>query len=157
MKVSASSLDDLLHEVYRRLIASGQETFPSKGRAFEVTGAVLELTNPRARMSRTETRAVIFGWLGELLWYLAGSDELSFIQYYIKGYKEDYKGAANVRAAYGPRLYSGGQNQLRVVIALLQEKGDTRRAVVPIYQPQDLRLCCIKPPLRGARHATALG
>ncbi len=137
MKVSASSLDDLLREVYRRLISSGKETFPSKGRALEVTGAVLELTNPRARMSRTETRSVIFGWLGELLWYLAGNDELSFIRYYIKDYKPDYDGAEHVRAAYGPRLYTGGSNQLKLVIELLRQKADTRRAVIPIYQPQD--------------------
>ena len=146
MKVSASSLDDLLREVYRRLISSGEEIFPSKGRAFEITGALLELTNPRARMSRTESRAVIFGWVGELLWYLAGNDELSFIKYYIKDYKADHEGAEHVRAAYGPRLYNGGSNQLRLIIDLLRQKADTRRAVIPIYQPQDLQSDLVEVP-----------
>ena len=139
MKVSASSLDDLLHVVYKRLLASGRETFPGKGKAYEMTGAVLELTNPRARMSRTESRAVIFGWLGELLWYLAGNDELSFVQYYIKDYKADYEDALTVGAAYGPRLRVGEDDQLKLAIALLSKKRDTRRAVISIYQPQDLQ------------------
>ena len=137
MKVRASSLDDLLNEVFRRLITTGQEIYPSKGKAYEITGVVLELTNPRARMSRTEARALIFSWLGELLWYLAGSDELKFIRYYIKEYPTDYKGAKSVRAAYGPRLRDKHKDQLKWVIDLLKAKPDTRRAIIPIFQPKD--------------------
>jgi thymidylate synthase len=139
LKVRASTLDDLLNEVFQRLIASGREIYPSKGKAFELTGTVLELTNPRARMSRTETRAVIFSWLGELLWYLAGSDEFSFVQYYIKDYSPDYKGAKTVMAAYGPRLRGKNKNQLRWIVELIRKKPDTRRAVIPIYQPKDTK------------------
>jgi thymidylate synthase len=137
LKVRASSLDDLLNEVFRRLIATGQEIYPTKGKAFELTGAVLELTNPRARMSRTEARALIFSWLGELLWYLAGSDELKFIRYYIKEYPSDNEGATTIGAAYGPRLRDKNRDQLRWVIDLLRSKPDTRRAVIPIFQPRD--------------------
>ena len=159
MKVRASSLDDLLNEVFRRVIASGREIYPSKGKAFEVTGAVLELTNPRARMSRTETRAVIFSWLGELLWYLAGNDELSFIKYYIKDYKPDYKGATSLMAAYGPRLRSRNKDMLKWVVELIEKKPDTRRAVIPIYQPKDAKTehpevpctCTLQFLLRGRR------
>jgi len=137
LKVRASSLDDLLNEVFRRLITTGQETYPTKGKAFELTGAVLELTNPRARMSRTEARALIFSWLGELLWYLAGSDELKFIRYYIKEYPSDGAGVTTVRAAYGPRLRNKNRDQLMGVIDLLRSKPDTRRAVIPIFLPKD--------------------
>ncbi|MBB6147314.1 thymidylate synthase [Silvibacterium bohemicum] len=159
MKVRASTLDDLLNEVFRRLIASGQETYPSKGKAFEVTGVVLELTNPRARMSRTEARAVIFSWLGEFLWYLAGNDDFSFIRYYIKDYKPDYKGATKVMAAYGPRLRAKNKDQLKWVVDLIKKKPDTRRAVIPIYQPKDTQAnlpevpctCTLQFLLRGRR------
>ncbi len=159
MNVRASTLDDLLNGIFRRLIASGQETYPSKGKAFEITGAVLELTNPRARMSRTESRAVIFSWIGELLWYLAGSDELSFVKYYIKDYQPDYKGATAVMAAYGPRLRARNKDQLKWVIDLIKRKPDTRRAVIPIYQPKDTQTslpevpctCTLQFLLRGRR------
>ena len=159
MKVRESSLDDLLNEVFRRLIASGSETYPSKGKALEVTGAVLELTNPRARMSRTETRAVIFSWLGELLWYLAGNDDLAFVKYYIRDYKPDYKGATNVMAAYGPRLRARKKDMLKWVVDLIKKKPYTRRAVIPIYQPKDTQTdhsevpctCTLQFLLRGRR------
>jgi thymidylate synthase len=159
LKVRASTLDDLLNEVFRRLIASGRETYPSKGKAFEVTGAVLELTNPRARMSRTEARAVIFSWLGELLWYLSGTDDFSFVNYYIKDYKPDYQGATNVMAAYGPRLRSKDKDQLKWVVELITEKSETRRAVIPIYQPKDTQAnlpevpctCTLQFLMRGRR------
>ncbi len=137
LKVRASTLDDLLNEVFRRLVASGQETFPSKGKAYEITGAVLELTNPRARLSRTEARAVFFSWIGEFLWYLAGSDEFAFVKYYIKGYKPDYEGAKTVWAAYGPRMRGKNKDQVKWVIDLIRKKPNTRRAVIPIYQPKD--------------------
>lgn len=159
LKVRASTLDDLLNDVFRRLISSGQEIYPSKGKAYELTGAVLELTNPRARMSRTEARALIFSWLGELLWYLAGSDDFSFIQYYIKDYKPDYDGATSVMAAYGPRLRPKRRDQLRWAVNLIKEKPDTRRAVIPIFHPKDTRsslpevpcTCTLHFLLRGRR------
>jgi thymidylate synthase len=159
LKVRVSTLDDLLNQVFRRLIASGREIYPSKGKALEITGAVLELTNPRARMSRTETRAVIFSWLGELLWCLAGNDELSFVKYYIKDYKPDYKGATNVMAAYGPRLRAKNKDMFKWVVDLIKKKPDTRRAVIPIYQPKDTRAdlpevpctCTLQFLLRGRR------
>ena len=59
----------------------------SKGDHREVTGVLLELTNPRARLSRTETRGKLFSALGELCWYLAGSNDVDFISYYIPFYK----------------------------------------------------------------------
>jgi thymidylate synthase len=159
LKVRASTLDDLLNEVFRRLVASGRETNPSKGKALEISGAVLELTNPRARMSRTETRALLFSWLGELLWYLAGSDEFSFVKYYINNYEPDYKGATRVRAAYGPRLRGKDKDQLRWVVELIRAKPETRRAVIPIYYPKDTHTnlpevpctCTLQFLLRGPR------
>ena len=137
MKIRAATLDDLLHEVFRRLIKSGKLTDPSKGKALEATGCVLELTNPRARMSRTEARCILFTCLGEWLWYLSGSNEFSFVQYYVPQYEPDRPGASTVRAAYGPRLKNKGRDQLKWVSELIKLKPETRRAVIPIYQPID--------------------
>lgn len=110
-------------------------------------------------MSRTETRARLFSWLGELLWYLAGSDELSFVRYYIENYKPDYPGAKRVRAAYGPRIRSEKKHQLRWIVQLIRENSDTRRAVIPIYHPKDTYTnlpevpctCTLQFLLRGSR------
>jgi thymidylate synthase len=110
-------------------------------------------------MSRTEARAVIFGWLGELLWYLAGSDEYSFVKYYISNYKQDAPNAARVHAAYGPRLKSKNKDQLKWIVDLLKSKPQSRRAVIPIYHPKDTHsnlqevpcTCTLQFLIRGGR------
>lgn len=133
MKVRAATLDDLLHEVFRRILATGKPVVASRDRNLEKSGALFELTNPRARMSRTESRCLLFGALGEFIWYLSGSDDLAFIRYYIPDYPTDGNGIQTVRAAYGPRL----KDQIDWVIEFLRAKPTTRRAVIPIYQPKD--------------------
>ena len=88
-------------------------------------------------MSRSEARHSLFGYLGEFLWYLSGNDSLSFIRYYIPAYPEDGDGASTLRAAYGPRLRSSHKDQIGWIIEILRKKPSTRRAVIPIYSPQD--------------------
>jgi thymidylate synthase len=139
VKIRASTLDDVLHIAFDRLLRTGKliNPAPTKGRALEALGVVIELTNPRARMSRSEARHLLFSCLGELLWYLSGDDSLSFIRYYIPSYPEDGKGEKTVRAAYGPRLRTKDRDQLRWVIAMLKERPSTRRAVIPIFSEAD--------------------
>ncbi|MFC5862510.1 thymidylate synthase [Acidicapsa dinghuensis] len=136
MKVVAATLDDLLHEVFRRLLATGRPVVASRGPNLEKTGALLELINPRARMSRTESRCLLFSALGELLWYLSGSNDLAFIKYYIPDYPEDGPGISTVRAAYGPRF----EEKIDWVIDALRAKPNSRRIVIPIYEPIDCNL-----------------
>ena len=73
MFIRKSSLDDLLGEVLKRLRVQ-KRISPTKGEAKELTGVVLELTNPRARLSQTEMKGTLFSCLGELLWYLSESN-----------------------------------------------------------------------------------
>jgi thymidylate synthase len=136
LNVRVSTLDDLLISVYSRLIKKGRVVIPSKGKTRELTGASLELSNPRARMSRSEERHLLFSCLGEFLWYLSGGNSLDFIRYYIKNYTADGEGITTVRAAYGPRL-RGGKDQLLWIIELLRQKPDSRRAVIPIFSESD--------------------
>ena len=62
----ADTLDDLMRDVVSEIQRHGVETNPSRGGATEITGVLLELSNPRARLSRTETRGRVFSCLGEL-------------------------------------------------------------------------------------------
>jgi hypothetical protein len=82
----ADSLDDLLVKLFPKILRNGQRVKASKGWNNELSGAVLELRNPLARLSRTETKGTLFSCLGETLWYLARSNELEFIKYYISIY-----------------------------------------------------------------------
>jgi thymidylate synthase len=82
----ADSLDDLLRMTYRKILDSGESVTATKGSNIELLCVVLELRNPLARLSRTETKGTLFSCLGETLWYLAKSNELEFIKYYLRHY-----------------------------------------------------------------------
>ena len=69
---SGKTLDDVMRMVVEEIDAHGNRIYPAKGGkdgAVELTGVLLELTNVRARLSRTETRGKPFSGLGELCWY----------------------------------------------------------------------------------------
>src|SRR6266404_1711754 len=111
---SGKTLDDVLHRVIEEVIARGDHIHPTKGGAggtFEIAGVLLEISDPRARLSRTDARGRIFSALGELCWYLAGSNKADFISYYIRKYEEIAEDG-EVFGGYGPRLRSRkGVNQ----------------------------------------------
>jgi len=139
VQIIQNSADDLLLEVFKRLFKSGLEAQASKGHILELTGVQLELRNPRARLSRTETRSILFSSLGELFWYLSGSQSLSFIRHYIEKYPEETPDSDTLQAAYGPRLAPhGSMSLLYRIVELLKEKPTSRRAVIPIYSVSDV-------------------
>lgn len=123
MLFKAATLDDALGDIIRHLLRRGVPSLSSKGRAREFTGVLVELSDPRARFSRTEGRGTLFSSIGETLWYFSGSDRLDHIEYYIPKYRNFIKASPRaVRApgAYGPRLFGGGEkSQMAMLLASL--------------------------------------
>jgi len=139
MYITAKTLDDLLLRVFKRLLNDRRTVNASKGDFSEQIGAVLKLSNPRARLSRTETRGRVFSCLGECLWYLSATDRLDFVQYYIKDYDKYSDDKQTLYGAYGPRLYRNrGINQLSSVVELLKRKQTSRQAVIQLFNAEDL-------------------
>lgn len=139
MYFAAESLDDLLFKVYKHILARGTQINPTKGSARETNGALLKLSAPRSRLSRTESRGILFSCLGELAWILAGSNKLDFIQHYLQGYGEFSDDQKTIFGAYGPRLFGKRPNdQIDRVIALLKVKQDSRQAVVQLFDRTDI-------------------
>jgi thymidylate synthase len=130
------SLDDLLHAAIEAVLERGEHVSPTKGPNRELRAVTLELTNPRARLSRSESRGKIFSALGELLWYLSGSNATGHITHYIPRYSE-YDEGGIIFGGYGPRL-RGGTDQLATVVDLLRSRPSTRRAVLQIFDRTDL-------------------
>src|SRR5437667_10779032 len=60
MHIKADRLDDLLRRVFSELLKSPNRIKPRRGHATELAGVLLHLTNPRARLSRTETKGRLF-------------------------------------------------------------------------------------------------
>lgn len=132
------TLDDVMRSVIEEIQTSGERINPSKGECVELAGVLLELTDPRARISRTETRGKPFSCLGELCWYLAGSNDLDYIYYYIPAYSESAEDGM-IFGGYGPRLFNWeGLDQWGNVAALLRRKPSSRRAVIQLFDAFDI-------------------
>ena len=135
---SGETLDDVMRWVLDHILSEGQEIRPTKGPAKELSGVLLELTNPLARISRTETKGKPFSCLGELFWYLAQTKDLSFITYYLREYRA-YADGQEIYGGYGPRLFNwDGLNQFGNVADILKRKPDSRQAVIQLFDAQDI-------------------
>lgn len=141
MEISGESLDDILIELYKRLLKEGSTNRGSRGDTVELLGVTLRLLRPRARLSRSEDRGKPFSAIGELLWYLSGSDQLEFIKPYIPRYEDDAVDGI-LQGAYGPRLLrkNGCINQLENIIDLLTQKPGSRRAVIQLFDAEDIAI-----------------
>lgn len=153
------TIDDLMRHVIEEILSAGEWITASKGACQELTGVLLELFNPRARLSRTETRGKPFSCLGELCWYLARTKSLEFISYYIPKYRE-FADDGEIFGGYGPRLFDWkGLNQWANVTELLRKKPTTRQAVIQLFDADDIReehkdvpcTCTLQFVIRGER------
>ena len=133
--IRVPTLDDMTRRVASAIQEHGLQVDASRGATREIAGVLLELTNPRARLSRSATRGKIFGALGELLWYLSGESDLEFIKHYLPNYAE----YGDKYGAYGPIIFNlSGHNQLENVISMLQKRKTARRANMQIFRAKDI-------------------
>lgn len=142
MLFRGSTLDDVLYRVLKSLLIS-RRAFPvssTRGDSRELVGALIRIENPRARLSVAAVRGQLFSCLGELFWYLSGSEALKQIKYYIRKYEIESEDGIKVRSAYGPRLFRmHGLNQVEGIIDLLRSKSSSRRAVIQLFDAMDLQ------------------
>jgi thymidylate synthase len=137
--IKSDTVDDLLKKVFKEILDNGTCAAPTKGKIKELAGVLLKLTNPLGRLSRTEGKGKIFSCLGELLWYLSGSNQLDQIRYYINSYDQYSDDGKTIFGAYGPRLF-GVDGQIPLVIRALQERNSTRKAVVQLFSSSDIKM-----------------
>jgi thymidylate synthase len=139
MRFEVETLDDALLQLYSELLSREGNVTATRGKFTEILGVLIEIERPRTRLSRSETRGRLFSSLGELLWYLTGDNRLEFIAPYISRYRDESEDGLTVHGGYGRRLFQQrGHNQLQNVIALLRERPTSRRAVVQIFNAEDL-------------------
>ena len=139
MRFEAETLDDALLKLYPELLSRANNVAASRGDNAEILGALVEIAKPRARLSRSETRGKLFSSFGELLWYLTGDNQLDFIERYIRRYREESEDGLTVHGGYGRRLFQQrGHNQIQNIIELLRERASSRRAVIQLFNAEDI-------------------
>ena len=141
MEICGDSLDEILIDLYQSLLGSGHRNTGTRGSTHEVLGAAIRLRRPRARLSRSENRGKPFSALAEFLWYLSGSGDLEFIRPYIPDYEKEAVDG-RIPGAYGPRIFSmrSGIDQLDNVTKLLEWKPTSKRAVIQLFDANDIAL-----------------
>ena len=140
MYLSAETLDDLMFDVFKKLLKKPFQVNSTRGISSELIGVMLCLKNPRARLSRTETKGKLFSALGELLWYLSKNNDVEFIKYYLKRYEEDCEDGKKIYGGYGKRLFNMREefDQIQNILKLLSKKPSTRRAVIQLFDAEDI-------------------
>lgn len=140
IRIEAPTLDDLLNKALEYLLANGNQVHATRGDFREVLGPTFVLTNPRSRLSRSETRSKVFSAVGELLWYLTKATELEYIDWFNPGkYNKESEDNKTVRSGYGDRLFKWhGINQVQNVIDLLKDRQSSRQAVIQIIDAEDI-------------------
>jgi thymidylate synthase len=118
---------------------------PRGAKSSELIGVSYRIQDPVQRIVALPSRKtnLVFNF-AEALWYLSGSDRLSYIGYYaptISRYSAD--GKVLTGTAYGPRIFDYGRtglDQWQSVLRVLTEDRDSKRAVMQIFDPHELRV-----------------
>lgn len=134
-----STVDDLLRRTYLAIREEGQPVSPTRAASHELIGVSLELTQPRCRLSRTETRRRTRAGIAELAWYLSGTTDPEMIVHWVPRHKQEVEEDGTIRGAYGPRMFGTGDNaQFSTVLNLLATSSTSRRAVIQLFDASDL-------------------
>ena len=138
MYFRAGTLDDLLSRVFPVILKSKTRLTASKGANSEIAGVSLELTQPRARLSRTESKGTIYSCIGEFLWYTAKSKDAAHMSYYLRRYTDYAEPDGTIWGAYGPRMFGGSPSQYNNIVRILREKPTSRQAVIQLFDKNDI-------------------
>ena len=139
MEIEKECLDAVLYCLYKEIKDRGRVNSGSRGDTIEMLGVSLRILKPRSRISRSEQRGRPYSAIGELLWYLSGKDSLEFIEAYVAAYRLDAVDG-RIEGAYGPRLRAmrDGIDQFASIEALLRKKPGSRRAVIQLFNAEDI-------------------
>lgn len=160
MEISEVSLDALWVKAATLVLEKGAVTAPRGVKTKELLGVQLVLTDPRARVPLLTHRKFSLSYaMGELAWYLSGSDSLKFMERYAPSYKRFSDDGKRLHGAYGPRIFAKNKlddncyyesvgdlrcdgvvdqrSQWEKCKEILQKDPDSRQAVIAIYGKND--------------------
>lgn len=106
----------------------------------EVINAVTVVNDPTRNIVTSDIRKMPIRYaVGELLWYLSGSNKLSDIKQFSKAWDNLSDDGETVNSAYGYRIFEKfGFNQWEHVKELLWKDPNSRQAVIHIKEPNPM-------------------
>jgi thymidylate synthase len=141
--ISATGFDELYEKVFEAVMNEGRVVSSRNGMTLELQPCVMQLTNPRQRVSCIEGRKFNIGFaVAELLWVLGGRGDHDFITYYNQQMSKYFLDARFPSyGAYGIRIRKAGSqrglnppvDQLNEMYKKLNTDHDDRQAVITLF------------------------
>lgn len=138
IRITADSITDAWEYWYKRLTAQNLNASSRDGQVIgEVLNAITIITDPTRNILTSSIRKMPVRYaVGELLWYLSGSNKLEDIKRYSKAWENLSDDGETVNSAYGYRIFKQfGFNQWEHVKNLLKADPSSRQAVIHIKDP----------------------
>ena len=133
--VKGNTLTEVWESWYNKLSAQGKDDSSRDGAVCgEILNAITVLKDPTQNILKSDIRKLPMRYaVGELLWYLSGSNKLSDIKRYSKAWENLSDDGETVNSAYGYRIGKKfGFNQWEHVVNLLRKDPNSRQAVIHI-------------------------
>ena len=131
-----NNVTNLFKQVYAALDKDGEIVKSRIGNTKHFTDMTLILTNPMANVCLDKTRNLSLKYmLGEIAWYMSGSNKLEDIGKYAKMWYNLSDDGETVNSAYGYRIFEKfGFNQLDYCIEKLKANPYDRQCVIHIKE-----------------------
>jgi thymidylate synthase len=133
-----NSVDQIQLFLLKELFTHGEQITSRNLLTLEICNINLCLTDPKNRKTNIPSRKWNFALaIGEFAWHLSGSNNLNFITYYAKQWKEfSSDGKQILESCYGHKIFSKNErdeSQWDRLVALMKNDNFTRRAVLDLY------------------------
>ena len=133
--VTRDNITDAWETWYKILSEMGKTDDSRDGEVCgEIINAITIITDPTKNILKSNIRNMPMKYaVGELLWYLSGSNRLDAIKKYSKAWESLSDDGETVNSAYGYRIFEQfGFDQWEYVKGLLKKDPNTRQAVIHI-------------------------
>lgn len=137
------TVNEVWVKAYNALAAMAENSFRDPSRDGPVVGEICDtvfcVADPTKNIVTSEIRRMPMRYaVGELAWYLSGSNRVRDISRFAKKWEEISDDGEHNNSAYGYRIFSQfGFNQWNYVKKLLTKDPKTRQAVIHIKTPND--------------------
>lgn len=137
--VEFNTIDELQIEILRKLFTEGDFVVVRELKTLELCNVNFCLSNPLNRNTHNSKRKWKYPLaIGEFAWHISGSNDLDFISYYARQWKNfSSDGRVINESCYGHKIFKKdalNESQWSRLITLLKRDRFSRRAVLDLFQ-----------------------